>query len=119
MPLATVLVVEDEILVRIATSRYLRDVGFDVIEAVSADEAVDVLRAGPRVHAVFADVKLPGTLNGAELAQMVRRDHRQVKVLLTSGVTPFPEIEGVQLLKKPYFLFDVERALKSMLSLGR
>jgi CheY-like chemotaxis protein len=113
----TLLVVEDEVLVRAATAKYLRECGFVVIEAVDADQALDIVRANGLVEAVFADVKLPGRLSGADLAVTVREEHPTVKVLLTSGVAPFAEVEGVFLLKKPYFLFEVERRLKSMLGL--
>jgi CheY-like chemotaxis protein len=113
----TLLLVEDEVLVRAATAKYLRECGFAVIEAVDADQALEIIRANGAVEAVFADVKLPGRLSGADLAVTVREDHPTVKVLLTSGVAPFPEVDGVFLLKKPYFLFEVERRLKSMLGL--
>jgi len=115
--LPTVLVVEDAVLVRAATSRYLRRCGLEVVEAVSADEALELLGAGDNIQAVFADVKLPGQRSGADLAHIIRDDYPKVKVLLTSGVAPFPDVEGVILLRKPYFPFEVERRLKSMLGL--
>ena len=115
--LPTVLVVEDAVLVRAATSRYLRRCGLEVVEAVSADEALELLGAGDNIQAVFADVKLPGQRSGADLAHIIRDDFPKVKVLLTSGVAPFPDVEGVILLRKPYFPFEVERRLKSMLGL--
>jgi CheY-like chemotaxis protein len=115
---ATVLVVEDAVLVRAATSGYLRRCGFEVIEAVSAEEALELLGARSDIRAVFADVKLPGERSGADLACIVIDGYPKVKVLLTSGVLPFPNVEGITLLPKPYFPFEVERRLKSMLGLG-
>jgi CheY-like chemotaxis protein len=116
-PVRTVLIVEDEVLVRTAAAKYLRDYGFKVLEAVTADEALEMLRATPDVDAVFSDVKTPGHHSGVDLAVAIRRDYRHIKVLLTSAVAPFPEIQGVTLLKKPYFLFEVERHLRSMLGM--
>ena len=113
----TVLIVEDEVLVRSAMAKYLRDYGFEVLEAVTAAEALEMLRAVPHVQVVFSDVKMPGTLSGADLAEIMRRDYQHIKVLLTSAVTPFPEIQGVTLLRKPYFLFEVERRLRSILGM--
>ena len=113
----TVLLVEDEVLVRAATARFLRECGFTVLEAVQADDAIQMLAADPRIEAVFADVKLPGPRNGVDLAHLVRREYPNIKILLTSGVAPFPEVEGVTLLRKPYFLFDVEQRLKVLLGL--
>ena len=113
----TVLVVEDSVLVRASTSSYLRRCGFEVVEAVSVDEAVELLDASGVIQAVFADVKLPGPRTGADLAHLIRENYPKVKVLLTSGVAPFPDVEGVSLLRKPYYPFEVERRLKSMLGL--
>lgn len=113
----TVLIVEDEILVRAAAARYLRAYGFEVVEAVTADEALELLRAAPDVRAVFSDVKLPGKHNGIDLAATIRRDYPHIRILLTSAVAPFPEVKGVTLLRKPYFLFEVERQLRSLLGM--
>ncbi|MEA2816833.1 MAG: hypothetical protein QOI93_4534, partial [Rhodospirillaceae bacterium] len=63
-PPPTILVVEDEILVRTVIAAYLRDCGFDVVEAGNADEAVRVLEAGIRIDIVFSDVNMPGSLDG-------------------------------------------------------
>jgi two-component system, response regulator PdtaR len=81
----TVLVVDDEILVRMVIAAYLRDCGFDVVEAGSADEAVRVLEAGLRIDIVFSDVSMPGSLDGFGLARWVRRERPELKVILTSG----------------------------------
>jgi len=114
----TILVVEDEVLVRASTAKHLRDCGFTVLEAVHADDAAEMLRANPCIEAVFSDVRLPGPRSGVELAQIVRKAYPNIKILLTSGVTPYPEVEGVTLLKKPYFLFEVERRLKSLIGMA-
>jgi len=67
------------------------------------------------VQLVFADVKLPGPRNGVELARIVRTAYPDKKMLLTSGVSPFPSVDGVTLLKKPYFLVDLERQIWALL----
>ena len=85
---ATVLVAEDEILVRTVIAAYLRDCGFDVVEAGNADEAVRVLEAGTRVDIVFSDVNMPGRLDGFGLAQWLRRKRPGLKIILTSGRHP-------------------------------
>jgi len=76
-----------------------------------------LLRAKP-VQLVFADVRLPGSQDGLDLMRLVRRDYPEVKLLLTSGVLKTDEatVEGVTLMKKPYFLFEVERHIRSLLS---
>jgi CheY-like chemotaxis protein len=110
-----VLVVEDEVLIRAAAGQYLRGCGFRVLEAVNADEALDILRADGALRVVFADVKLPGLRNGVDLARIVQADYPDTRLLLTSGVSPFPAVDGVALLKKPYFLVDLERQIRRLL----
>ena len=64
LPADTVLVVEDEVLVRVVISEYLRRCGYKVIEAVSADEAILVLqKADLRVDVVFSDIEMSGSMD--------------------------------------------------------
>lgn len=114
---AKLLIVEDDVLIRAAAAQYLRGAGFEVLEAVSVEQALELLRAGP-VQAVFADVKLPGTQSGLDLMRIVQADFPMAKVLLTSGVVKADEVtlEGITLLRKPYFLFEVERHLRALLA---
>jgi DNA-binding NtrC family response regulator len=114
---ARVLIVEDDVLIRAAAAQYLRDTGFEVLEAVGVDQALELLRASP-IQVVFTDVKLPGSQSGLDLMRIVHKDFPQAKVLLTSGVVKADEMttEGVTLLRKPYFLFEVERHLRALLA---
>ncbi|MDA6490278.1 response regulator, partial [Escherichia coli] len=64
----SILVVEDEILVRYVICDYLRDCGFHVIEAGTADEALEYLRSHNDVVLVFSDVRMPGSLDGIGLS---------------------------------------------------
>ena len=68
----TVLVVEDEPLIRLIVAEELRGSGMRVIEAETADEALERPRAGI-VHFVFADIEFPGSMNGVELRDGSRR----------------------------------------------
>ena len=112
-----ILIVEDDVLIRAAAAQYLRGAGFEVLEAVSVEQALEVLRASP-VEAVFTDVKLPGSQNELDLMRIVRSDFPKAKVLLTSGVMKADEatLDGTTLLRKPYFLFEVERHLRALLA---
>lgn len=112
-----ILIVEDDVLIRAAAAQYLRGTGFEVLEAVSVEQALELLRASP-VQVVFTDVKLPGAQSGLDLMRIVQSDFPKVKVLLTSGVVRAAEVmlEGVTLLRKPYFLFEVERHLRALLA---
>jgi len=117
----TVLVVEDEVLIRMAVSDYLRECGFRVVEAGSADEAIEVLKSGTAVDIVFSDVNMPGSLDGFGLAQWIRRERPQLKVILTSGVTRKAKeacslCEDGPFLEKPYNHGDLERHIRQLLA---
>jgi DNA-binding NtrC family response regulator len=105
-PRVVVLVVEDETLVRMFMTDFLDEAGFKVFEAVHADEAMAVLQARPDVQAVVTDIEMPaGSMNGLELAQVVRERWPGVGVVVTSGrARPGPDdlSEKVTFLPKPY-----------------
>lgn len=116
-PDPVILVVEDDVLIRAATAQYLRGSGFDVVEAVSVEEAVTILRATAAVRVVFTDVKLPGTQSGFDLSDIIQRDFPHIRILFTSGVVQEVDAaaKGMPFIRKPYFLFEVERHIKALL----
>ena len=67
-----VLVVENDVLLRLVTASNLRDAGFEVIEAVNAAEALRILARVP-VDVLFSDIDMPGNMDGLALAQWVRQ----------------------------------------------
>ncbi len=81
----SVLVVEDEGIVRALIVETLRDAGCAVTEAASADEAVRALKTAAQPDVLITDVKLPGALDGVELAARIRKDLPRMKVIVTSG----------------------------------
>jgi len=111
-----ILIVEDDVLIRAAAAQFVRGSGFTVLEAVDVDQALELLRT-ERIAVVFSDVKLPGPRNGIDLMRIVQADFPQAKVLLTSGVVAADgaTLGSVTLLKKPYFLFELERHLRQLL----
>lgn len=106
---ARLLVVEDELLIRMLVADVLRDAGYDVIEAISGDEALEILKAGVVVDLVLTDVRMPGSTDGLALLAFVRQNLAKLPVILTSGHLA-PEIalaEGaVKFLAKPYRVQD-------------
>jgi DNA-binding NtrC family response regulator len=81
--LETVLVVEDDVLIRLVIAGYLRDCGFRVIEAANADEAMAVMsHAEHGIGVVFTDIEMPGDMDGFGLSQWVRRERPGVEVIL-------------------------------------
>src|SRR5829696_8197046 len=99
-----ILVVEDEVLVRIVQVDILREAGFRVSEAQDADEAFEMLRSRSEILAVLTDVDMPGSLNGFEFARLVKQGWPEVGVLAISGKTqpaPGDLPEGVEFVQKP------------------
>ena len=108
-----VLVVEDEVVLRMAVSAHLRDAGLVVIEAVDAEEAVELLNANHTIRLVFSDITMPGTMDGDQLADWISARYPEIRILMTSGITqrgqrPF--------LAKPYSFLELQRRIEKMLS---
>ena len=120
-PPPVVLVVEDDVLVRTVVAAYLRECGFDVVEAGSADEAIRVLQADIGVDIVFSDVNMPGSMDGFGLAQWLRRERPGLKVILTSGAARTAKEAGDlcehgPMLAKPYDHAELERHIRTLLA---
>ena len=105
----SVLVVEDETLLRLTTIDVLDDNGFQVHEAASADEAVDILESEMNIDILFTDIDMPGKLNGLDLVAHVLRENQDVAVLVTSGLTTPPAELSVEFLPKPYDFDDLPK----------
>lgn len=84
----TVLVVEHETLVRLMVADELREAGMRVIEASNADEAMAHFSAGNRVEFVFAEIELPGGMNGLELIRRLKAEFPDLKYLMTASRMP-------------------------------
>jgi len=113
----TILVVEDEVLVRIVVTEELRAQGFAVIEATNASEAISVLQSSMRIDLVLTDIRMPGDLDGLGLARMMRKEHPLVKVVIASGRKPDTEeheiVDGF--FFKPYDMPKLVSHIKSLL----
>ena len=115
----TVLVVDDEILVRLVIADYLRDCGYRVLEAGSPDDAVAILNSHMKVDIVFTDLELPGQSSGLELARWIRRRHPDVRVIVTSGIYSSAELaselcEAGPPITKPYASDAVVQRIRSL-----
>jgi CheY-like chemotaxis protein len=101
----TVLVVEDEPLIRLGIVSMLGDRGFDTFEAANADEAIRKLQDHPEIGIVLTDVDMPGTMDGVKLAHYVHRRWPPVLLIVISGkVRPTTDElpEGARFIGKPY-----------------
>ena len=113
-----VLVVEDEILVRVTALAIIEESGFEAIAAGKADEAICALETRSDIRVVFTDVQMPGPMDGLKLAQVVRDRWPPVALLVTSGKTPVTASDlprGARFLPKPSFPLQVEMTLRELL----
>jgi CheY-like chemotaxis protein len=113
---ATVLVVEDNVLVRLDVAARLRDAGYRVIETASAEEARTAVETREPVALVFADINLPGTWQGTDLAAWLHTNFSAVKVILTSSA--FHTLTGLKgcdgFLSQPYLAEEVVASVKKL-----
>ena len=89
-----VLIVEDEVLVRMLMTDILEEVGFTVIEAKDATEALRVLEAKPGIHVLLTDAEMPPGPTGFELARQVCERWPDIQILISSG-RMMPGVEGL------------------------
>ena len=112
-----VLVVEDEALIRINAADMIRDLGFEVIEAKNADQAILLLESIPEISVLFTDIQMPGSMDGLRLAAVVRKRWPPVALLVTSGqLRPrdgdLPE--DTHFLPKPYIVGELKAHLDAL-----
>ena len=109
---ARILVVEDEVLIRAFIAEELRLAGFSVIEAGRAEEALTYINAGEQVDLVFSDIRMPGSLDGLQLAEILHDKYPDIPVILTSGNAPPRHVGIVEaFVAKPY---DVTQTIALM-----
>lgn len=109
----TVLLVEDDALVRAAAVEMLAELGFAVLEAGDGPAALALLESGARIDVLFTDIGLPG-LRGDELARRARELRADLRIVLASGYSDREAVEGVagaQALDKPYDSAALARVL--------
>jgi CheY-like chemotaxis protein len=100
-----VLVVEDEILLRMDAFDALEAAGYDVVDAANADEAIAILNGRNDIRIVFTDIHMPGPMDGLKLAHFVRDRWPPIKIIATSGYARITEMdlpEGSRFVRKPY-----------------
>lgn len=114
-PAVTVLVVEDDFLVRTCAADALSACGFNVLEAANAPDALLLLEA-TRVDAVFTDINMPGEFDGLGLAHRVHQRWPDVVVVVTSGRGCPDDIAASPFVPKPYMADSLPRLLQEAIS---
>jgi PAS domain S-box-containing protein len=120
----TILVVEDDKLVRDYVLTQLHSLGYVTLAAANGEEALAIFAAGNEFDLLFTDVIMPGALNGRQLANELQKRKPGLKVLFTSGYTENAIIHhgrldsGVLLLAKPYRKSDMAAMIRKALAAG-
>lgn len=118
----TILVAEDDHAVRGYVSLLLESLGYKVLAAKNANDALAILDEAPKVDLLFTDVIMPGNMNGRELADAVKQKRPETRILFTSGYTDSVLIRDGQIepnvtfLAKPYRRSDLSAAIRKALS---
>lgn len=114
----TVLIVEDEMFVRMIGADALEEAGFRVMEAACADEALAILERADHIEVLFTDIRMPGSMDGLKLAEVVHERWPAIRILITSGDTHPPD-EAIpddgRFIPKPYRFESLSRELTSLL----
>ena len=100
-----ILIVEDEFLIRMHAAEMIKRAGYDVVEAINADEAILILETRRDIRVVFTDVRMPGSMDGLKLAHAVRHRWPPVHIVATSAYHAKLKDElpaGSVFLPKPY-----------------
>ena len=109
------LLVEDNAEVRRVVRRQLAELGFPIIEAENAEEAVETLEAVAGIRLVVSDVAMPGRLDGTDLARHVRAGHPEIAVVLMTGHSDVTaegtRATGIPFLRKPFERPDLAAAI--------
>ena len=114
-----ILIVEDELLIRMNAVEMIEEAGFEVVEVASADEAIAILERRLDITVVFTDIQMPGSMDGIKLAAAVRDRWPPIKIVATSGhvklgVGDLPQ--GGRFLPKPYSPAEITKILRELIA---
>jgi len=112
-----VLVVEDEVLIRMEAVQMVVDAGFAVVEARNADEAITILESRRDIRAVFTDINMSGSIDGLQLSHAVRGRWPPIHLIVTSGLSVTNQAQlpsNSRFIGKPYTAEHVATALREL-----
>jgi CheY-like chemotaxis protein len=114
----TVLLVEDEVLIRLMIADELRGQGIHVVEASNADEALTILESVLPVDLLFTDIRMPGRIDGLGLARLVRERYPEIKRIISSSHQPegYTRDTADAFIFKPYDLSAVVDQVEKLLA---
>jgi two-component sensor histidine kinase len=118
---ANVLVVEDEMVLRMRAVDIVHDAGFTAVEAVNADEALSILESRSDISLLFSDIQMPGSMDGLTLAHAVHARWPSIGIILVSGKIKLTDIETPEdsrFFGKPIQAKEMVTELQDMIGAG-
>lgn len=111
--MSTVLLVEDELLVRELASEDLAEVGFEVTACSDGEEALSLIREGRQFDLLFTDIRMPGAIDGWHLAEEAKGRIPGIKVVYATGLGEAAEglADDERYVRKPYNQNDLRQVL--------
>lgn len=120
-PVPNVLVVEDEMILRMRAVDIVEDAGFNPVEAINADEAMSILEARSDISLLFTDIQMPGSIDGLKLAHAVHDRWPSIKIILVSGQVKLTDAErpaDSRFFGKPLGVEQMITELQTMVGAG-
>ena len=122
VPMAVILIVEDDVFLRDDAEEMIRDWGHDILSASDVDEALSLLRSTQRIDALFTDIYLKrAVLGGYELARQAIELRLNLRVLYATGSTLDDKmrtlfVDGAHFLQKPYTRIQLQNSVEVLLA---
>lgn len=116
-----VLVVEDEMVLRLRAVDIVEDAGFTAVEAVNADEALSILESRSDISLLFSDIQMPGSMDGLTLAHAVHERWPEIKIILVSGQVKLSDADrpvDSRFFGKPLVVKQMIGELQEMIGAG-
>jgi two-component system, response regulator PdtaR len=104
-PRPTVLVVEDDALIRMAAVEWVESIGYEAVDARNADQAIRILESRMDIVLVFTDVEMPGSMDGIKLSHYIRDRWPPIHLIVASGKTILDQSHlpaSAMFFRKPY-----------------
>src|SRR5436190_22762862 len=120
-PVPNVLVVEDEMILRMRAVDIVEDAGFNPVEAINADQAIAILESRSDISLLFTDIQMPGSIDGLKLAHAVHDRWPAIKIILVSGQVKPADTErptDSRFFGKPLAVAQIITELKDMVGAG-
>jgi CheY-like chemotaxis protein len=108
------MIVDDDPEVRIIVAEFLRDIGYEVIQAPGGAEALNLLEHNPDLRMIITDIRMPD-MSGIELADLATRRQSDLKIILISGYFVSQQVQR-RFLRKPFRMRDLAAAVKAELN---